>query len=573
MRQQVQLLVRKFSLADLLLIVTVLALLYGLVHLGAGIAQPLEVGSKISLDPCNLPYYAGRSLLRMFIAMTASIVFSIVYGYWAAYSRKAERVLIPLLDILQSVPVLGFLSVTITGLVALFPHSMVGAEMASIFAVFTAQAWNITYGFYQSLRTIPRELRDAAAIFRLNWWHRLWQLELPFATISLVYNAMMSFAGSWFFLSASEAISVLNRNIYLPGLGSYLAMAITEKNTVALLYSILTMALTIILVDQLFWRPVVAWSQRFKLEQTKDRETSPPWLVRILRRSDLVRTFGEQVLEPLKRNLVIGGGRLAAPPLQPTRPGFKQQLLKILGWAALLLLVGYSVFYGYRGVILVAQLGREGFLHLIQLGFYSLLRVTVAVVLGTLIMLPLGVYLGWHPERARRWQPLITFVASFPANMLFPFFTILFLRWHVNQNWGAIPLMMLGTQWYILFNVIAGVSSLPNDLKEATVLVGAKGWKKWRYFILPGIFPFLVTGGITAAGGAWNATIVAEVVSWGNHTLQASGLGAYITNATEAGNWPAIVGGIVVMSLYVVVVNRLFWRKLYHLAEIKYHVE
>ncbi|RDV84015.1 ABC transporter permease [Ammonifex thiophilus] len=572
MRQPVELLARRFSLVDVAVILTVVALLYTLIHLGAGMAEPLHMGAKIDLNPVNLPYYVGRSLLRMFIALTASLVFSIVYGYWAAYSRRAEKILIPLLDILQSVPVLGFLSATITGLVALFPNSMLGAELASIFAVFTAQAWNITYGFYQSLRTIPRELRDAAAVFRLNWWHRLWQLELPFSVISLVYNAMMSFAGSWFFLSASEAITVLNRQIYLPGLGSYLATAIMHKDIKALILSIITMAVTIVLVDQFFWRPVAIWSQRFKLEQTKE-QTESHWLLKVLQRSSLVRAFGNRVLEPMQRRLITSGGRLVAGTAESGLGAGIKRIVHLLGIFLLLLLAGYTAYYGYRGILLIAQLGFEGVLNLFRLGFYSLLRVVVAVALGTLIMLPLGVYLGWDAERARRWQPFITFAASFPANMLFPFFTILFLRLHISQEWGAIPLMMLGTQWYILFNVIAGVSSLPNDLKEAAAVLGIKGWKRWRYFILPGIFPFLVTGGITAAGGAWNATIVAEVVSWGDHTLQATGLGAYITNATEAGNWPAIIGGIIVMSLYVVAINRLFWRRLYHLAEVKYHVE
>ncbi|ACX52231.1 binding-protein-dependent transport systems inner membrane component [Ammonifex degensii KC4] len=572
MRQPVELVARRFSFIDVAVILTVLALLYTLIHLGAGMAEPLRMGAKIDLNPIHLPYYVGRSLLRMFIALIASLIFAIVYGYWAAYSLRAEKILIPFLDILQSVPVLGFLSATITGLVALFPNSMLGAELASIFAVFTAQAWNITYGFYQSLRTIPRELRDAAAIFRLNWWHRLWQLELPFSAIPLVYNAMMSFAGSWFFLSASEAITVLNRQIYLPGLGSYLATAIMHKDMKALILSIITMAVTIVLVDQLFWRPVAIWSQRFKLEQTKEQMESH-WLLKMLQRSSLVRAFGSRVLEPMQRRFIISGGRLVAGTAESSLGAGIKRIVHLLGVFLLLLLIGYTAYYGYRGVLLIAQLGLEGILDLFRLGFYSFLRVVAAVALGTLIMLPLGVYLGWNAERARRWQPFITFVASFPANMLFPFFTILFLRLHISQEWGAIPLMMLGTQWYILFNVIAGVSSLPNDLKEAAAVLGVKGWKRWRYFILPGIFPFLVTGGITAAGGAWNATIVAEVVSWGDHTLQATGLGAYITNATEAGNWPAIMGGIITMSLYVVAINRLFWRRLYHLAEVKYHVE
>ncbi|MGQ9511736.1 ABC transporter permease [Thermodesulfitimonas sp.] len=555
------------------MVLSIFALLYGFIQIGAGMTGPLRLETPLNPNPSHLPYYIGRSLLRMFIALCASLLFSFMYGYWAAYSQRAEKVLIPLLDILQAVPVLGFLSASLTGLVKLFPSTMIGPELASIFAIFTAQAWNITFEFYQSLRTVPRELREAAAIFRLSWWHRFWQVELPFSAIPLAYNAMMSFAGGWFFLSASEAISVLNRQIYLPGIGSYMAAAILHKDVTALVWAILAMAVTIVLVDQLFWQPIVAWTRRFKMEHTGDQPEPLPWILKVLQRSMLLQALKCRVLAPLQYQMLKVGGKLALATNELEDGRAKRRLLSFLGVLLLVFLIFFSIFYGYRGLLLVSKLGLGGIADLLWLGLFTFLRVMAAVILGILIMLPLGVYLGWAPDRARRWQPFITFAASFPANMFFPFFCLLFLRLRVSQEWGAIPLMMLGTQWYILFNVIAGVNSLPHDLKEAAAVLGLKGWKLWRYFVLPGIFPFLVTGGITAAGGAWNASIIAEVVTWGHHTLQATGLGAYITAATQKGSWSAIIGGIMVMSLYVVAINRLFWRQLYLLAQAKYHIE
>lgn len=556
---------------DVLVLIAIIGLFYLLVHLGREMGAPLEkaLGPGLSLDPIHLPYYAGRSLLRMIIALVLSFIFTVVYGYVAAYVPGADKILIPLLDVLQSVPVLGFLSVSLTGLMALFPGSMLGVELASIFAIFTSQVWNMTFSFYYSLRSIPRDLREAGAVYGLNWWRRLTVVELPFAAIPLVWNAMMSFGGGWFFLAASEAISVLGQDIRLPGIGSYMATAIGEGNMPALFYALFTMAVLIILVDQVFWRPLVAWSQRFKLEETAGGDRPTSWLLEILRRSLVLSWLGEHVLRPLEEGLE----RVLAPPraetLRPKRDSSYRRARWIAPAAAGFVFL-FLLPYAQSGLALIAALGPAELLHVVVLGFYTLLRTSAAVLLGALWTVPVGVAIGLNPRLNQIAQPVTQIAASFPANMLFPFFGLLYLRYGLSFELGAIPLMMLGTQWYILFNVIAGASGLPSDLKEAAVILGLSRWEKWRVLILPGILRALVTGGVTAAGGAWNASIVAEVLDLEGRELVASGLGAYITLATRAGNWGQIIWGILVMSLFVVTVNRLFWRRLYRLVEEKY---
>ncbi|MDK2784561.1 MAG: NitT/TauT family transport system permease protein [Bacillota bacterium] len=556
---------------DLFVLIAIVGLFYLLVHLGREMGAPLNeaLGPSLSLEPIYLPYYAARSLLRMIIALVLSFIFTVVYGYIAAYVPGADKILIPLLDVLQSVPVLGFLSVSLTGFMALFPGSMLGVELASIFAIFTSQVWNMTFSFYYSLRSIPRDLREASAVYGLNWWRRLTGVELPFAAIPLVWNTMMSFGGGWFFLAASEAISVLGQDIRLPGLGSYLATAIGEGNMPALFYALFTMAVLIVLVDQVFWRPLVAWSQRFKLEETAGGDRPTSWLLEILRRSLVLNWLGEHVLRPLEEGLE----RLLAPPRAGVYrskrvPSYRWAKWIVPGAAGLLFL--FLLPYARTGLALIASLGPAELLHVVVLGFYTLLRTSAAVLLGALWTVPVGVAIGLNPRLNQIAQPLTQIAASFPANMLFPFFGLLYLRYGLSFELGAIPLMMLGTQWYILFNVIAGASALPSDLKEAAVILKLSRWDTWRVLILPGILRALVTGGVTAAGGAWNASIVAEVLDLKGRELIASGLGAYITQATRAGNWGQIIWGILVMSLFVVTVNRLFWRRLYRLAEEKY---
>lgn len=555
---------------DLCVLVAVTGLFYLLIHLGRQMGAPLAtaLGPGLSLDPRELPYYAARSLLRMVIALVLSFLFTVVYGYVAAYVPGADKILVPLLDVLQSVPVLGFLSVSLTGLMALFPGSTLGVELAAIFAIFTSQVWNMTFSFYYSLRSIPRDLKEASAVYGLNWWRRLTSVELPFAAIPLVWNAMMSFGGGWFFLAAIEAISVLGRDIRLPGIGSYLATATSEGNTPALFYALLTMAGLIVLVDQVFWRPLVAWSQRFKLEETAGGERPRSWLLEVLRRSLILDRLGEHVLRPLEEGLE----RLLAPPQTRAHPKpvpprrWARWIIPLAAGLVFLVLLPYA----RAGVVLIARLGAAELWYVVVLGFYTLLRTSAAVLLGALWAVPVGVAIGLNPRLNQVAQPLTQLAASFPANMLFPFFGLLYVRYGLSFELGAVPLMMLGTQWYILFNVIAGASGLPADLKEAAVILKLSRWETWRVLILPGILRALVTGGVTAAGGAWNASIVAEILDLKGHELTASGLGAYITQATRAGNWGQIIWGILVMSLFVVTVNRLFWRRLYQVAEEKY---
>ncbi len=556
------------GLADVAVILGTLALLYLLARVGAGTIvrfAPPRIVPGVSLDPANLPYYAARSTLRMFVALGCSLLFTLVYGYAAAHSRKAERVFIPLLDILQSVPVLGFLSVTVTGFVALFPGSLLGLEAASIFAIFTSQAWNMTFAFYQSLRTLPRELDEAATLYRLPRWQRFTRLEVPAAVIPLVWNGMMSFGGGWFFLAASEAISVLNQSYTLPGIGSYVATAVARQDLGALGPALVTMAVTIVLIDQFFWRPVVAWADKFRLEQSAAAEAPRSWLLTLLRTARLPRLVG-RAWTPVGE--AIDGALSHLGPVREARAAEKRddwgdRIYNAVLVVVIVVLLALGVLYIVRQV----GLGEVG--HAALLGLATFGRVLVLLVFSTLVWVPIGVAIGFHPRLARLAQPVVQLLASFPANFLFPFATIAFIRLGLSLNWGGILLMALGAQWYILFNTIAGAQGIPNDLREMADDLGLRGWLRWRALIIPGIFPAWVTGGITAAGGAWNASIISEVVSWGHTTLTATGLGAYIAQATGTGDWPRITLGVGMMSLYVVGLNRLFWRRLYALAETR----
>ncbi|NLG87064.1 MAG: ABC transporter permease subunit [Firmicutes bacterium] len=562
------------SWIDAVVLLAIVGLFYTILRLGQSMDAPLAaaIGSNLSLAPQKLPYYALRSLFRMTIALVLSFVFTLVYGYVAAYVPGADRILIPVLDILQSVPVLGFLSVTLTGLMSLFPGSTLGVELASIFAIFTSQVWNMTFSFYYSLQGIPRDLKEAAAVYKLNWWQRLTRLELPFAAIPLVWNSMMSFGGGWFFLAASEAITVLGQDIRLPGIGSYMSTAISEGNMPALLYSLLTMVILIVLVDQLFWRPLVAWSERFKLGDTGEDTQPTSWLLELLRRSMLLEWLNHHIVKPLHERIdqllstPRRGADISAASQQNPSTRWHQYIVPFLAGALFMALLPHI----HTGILLIANLGTQEIIRVVILGFYTLLRTSAAVLLGALWTVPVGVAIGLNPRLNRIAQPVTQIAASFPANMLFPFFGMLYLRYNLNFELGAIPLMMLGTQWYILFNVIAGASSLPKDLREVAAVLGLSRREKWRVLILPGILRDLVTGGVTAAGGAWNASIVAEILELKGQVLTAHGLGAYITVATQNGHWGAIIWGIVVMSLFVVTVNRFFWRRLYQLAEQKY---
>ena len=561
-----------FGLADVAVILGTLVLLAVIARVGVGALDvfhpPLQV-PRIDLDPRNLPYYAGRSTLRMFVALFFSTLFTLVYGYIAANSRRAERVMIPLLDVLQSVPVLGFLAITVTGFIALFPGSLLGLEAASVFAIFTSQVWNMTFSFYQSLRTVPQELHEAATLYQLSRWQRFVKLEVPSAMIGLLWNGMMSFGGGWFFVAESEAISVLNQEYTLPGIGSYVAGAIAAENLPALGWAVVTMAVVIVLVDQLFWRPLIAWADKFRMEQSASAEAPESWVYDLIQAARLPRLLG-QVFLPVREGVNQFLSRLTrmVPPPEMA-PEVNPQQDRIYN-AFLLLLIGVLLAWGLHFVTTEVGLAEVGVVF--GLGLLTLGRVLILLAVATVIWTPIGVAIGFQPRLARLLQPVVQFLASFPANFIFPFATLFFIRTGISLDWGSIFLMALGSQWYILFNSIAGAQSIPTDLREMCADVGLTGWQKWRKLIIPGIFSAWVTGGVTASGGAWNASIVSEVVSWGDRTLKATGLGAYITEATVQGDWARITLGIGMMSLFVVGVNRLFWRRLYALAEHKYHL-
>ncbi|HVV95282.1 MAG TPA: ABC transporter permease subunit [Hyphomicrobiales bacterium] len=526
--------------------------------------------SPVSLDPARLPEYALRTTMRMLAAMVASLVFTFLYGTLAAKSRRAEMVLIPLLDILQSVPVLGFLSFTVVGFMALVPGSVFGVELAAIFAIFTSQAWNMTFSFYQSLKTVPDDLDEAARSLRLSAWQRFWRLDVPFSMPGLVWNAMMSMSGGWFFVVASEAISVGNTTIALPGIGSYVALAIERRDLVAVGWAVAAMLAVILVYDQLLFRPLVAWSDKFRAEQSAGQGAPRSWVLDIVRRTRLFRI----VLAPAGAILAsVPAQRLRVPTRRPWRTGeaWRSAWADRL-WLALVVLVSaYAVWL--IGSFVATRLAWSEVAAAVGLGVLTMLRVVVLMVLATVVWVPVGVWIGLRPRMAERAQPVAQFLAAFPANIVFPFAVVVIARFGLSPDIWLSPLMVLGTQWYILFNVIAGASAFPNDLREAAANFHIHGWSWWRRVILPGIFPYYVTGAITASGGSWNASIVAEIASWGPTTLKAHGLRAYIAEATAAGDYPRIVLGIAVMSLFVILFNRLFWRPLYAFAGRRLHLD
>jgi len=559
-----------FGLIDVAVLVVVLVGLYAIVRVGRGMAvsfAPTGVTS-ISTDPEHLPYYAARSLLRMFAALGLSVLFTLSYGYLAARSRRWEKVLIPALDILQSVPVLAFLTVVVTGFIALFPGSSLGLELASIFAIFTSQVWNMTFSFYYSVRSLPRELDEASRMLRLTRWQRYWKIEVPYSTVGLVWNGMMSFGGGWFFLAASEAISVLNKNYALPGIGSYVAAAVDAGDLGKVGLAIVTMVVMVVAVNVLFWRPLTAWAERYKLEESEAAERQRSLVLELLHRSSWPRTAGRArraLAEPLGRAMAVLG-RDGTTPLVASSSVARRR-----GDAAFAVLVGVPIAYGlYRMASYLGTDGAREFAEAMGLGAITFARVIVLIVVSTLVWVPIGVWIGFNPRAARLAQPVVQVLASFPANFLFPFATLAFIHFGISLDVGGILLMSLGAQWYILFNTIAGAMAVPTDLREAAALAGLRGRQLWRRLIIPGILPAYVTGGITASGGAWNASIVSEIVTYGGTTLTATGLGAYIAKASEIGDFHQILPGLAAMSIYVVALNRLFWRRLYRLAETRY---
>lgn len=556
-----------FTAADLPVALVVFALLVALVHLGRSMTAPaVHEALEIRLDLAHLPYYAFRSVARMFIAFSWTLIFTFAYGSLAAHSPRAERVLMPLLDILQSVPVLGFLSVTLTGFMALFPGSLLGMELASIFAIFTSQAWNMAYSFFQSVRAVPRDLNEAALVMRLTPFQRFARLEVPYAMNGLVWNAMVSFGGGWFFLAASEAITVLGRDIRLPGIGSYLATAVEAGDFGHIGLAIASMLVVIVLLDLLFFRPLLAWARRFGPGSALDEVEST--VLTAIERSRIVEALGDRVIRPAASFLVNDLPVLAQRARRRAVGSFRGRWWGVGGWA-IAACAGFLVLrWGFAGAVdLAGQVTLGQTLGYLVDGVFTLSRVFACVALASLIWVPVGTAIGLRPALARRLRPIIQLGAAFPANLVYPMLTWIFIRYDVHLGLGSVFLMVIGSQWYILFNVVVGALSIPEDLKEVGRVMRFTRWQRFRHIVLPVILPFWVTGAITAAGGAWNASIVAEVATLGERTLTCRGLGAAMTEATLRGDWPGIILTIVIMSAFVVATNRLLWRRLYVYAE------
>jgi NitT/TauT family transport system permease protein len=554
---------------DVLAFIVVIGLVVFLGETSRGLFAPLtqlEV-SPVSLDPRHLPEYAARTTFRMFAALALSLLFTLTYATWAAKSERAGRLLVPILDILQSVPILGFISITVVFFMSLAPGRVLGAEFAAIFAIFTSQAWNMAFSFYQSLRTVPIELTEAAESFRLSPWMRFWQLEVPFGMPALIWNMMMSMSGGWFFVVASESISVGHTTVTLPGIGSYIALAIEQKNLTAIGWAIATMLIVILLYDQLVFRPLVAFSDRFRVEQEPGARVPESWALTMMRRSRVIQaaTLAFHTAVMLTSRAVKRRDTVPTQGWSPRKRSFD--------WLWVLLIVA-AVVAGlwHIVVVLIKNTSLREALQVCGLALLTMLRVFTLIALASLIWVPIGVWVGMRPRAAQIVQPIAQFMAAFPANLLFPIAVFGIVRWKLNPDIYLSPLMILGTQWYILFNVIAGASSIPAEMRYAAENFRVKGWLWWRKVALPAILPFYVTGAITASGGSWNAAIVAELATWGDTQVQARGLGSYIAEATTAGDFHRIVLGIGTMSLFVVVINRLFWRPLYYYAERKYRM-
>ncbi len=582
-------------LADALVVAVLVTVAYGIVVAASHWVAPRAPETAIDLSPTMLPYYAGLSTLRMALAYLLSLVFTIIFARIAARSRPAERVMIPALDILQSIPILSFLPGVVLALSALFPHSNVGLELAAVLLIFTSQAWNMTFSFYHSLLVIPKDMREAATVYQLNSWRRFTRMELPFGMIPLVWNSMMSWAGGWFFLMAAEQFSLNGVSFALPGLGSYLQEAANEGDIGALALGLLTLVIVIILLDQFLWRPLIAWSDRFKIEQTTSGTAPDSWVLRWLRRSDLIAWMFERLIHPgeewLDRTLArmlptsapvrmaLGStraeldGGMSASARGASAFNWGRLFRRIALLAFLAVVAGVSLWGAVSAALLLTQVTPNEWGDIGVSALATLARTTLALALGVAWTVPVGVAIGLNPRLAQRAQPIIQVVASIPATALFPALLLLLLGLPGGLNIAAVALMLLGTQWYVLFNVIAGAMAIPDDLRQAAVIYKLRGWRLWRSLILPAIFPYLVTGMITATGGAWNASVVSEYVSFNGQTYTAVGLGALIAGSASESNFALLLAATLAMALVVVMLNRLVWRRMLGLAERRYHLD
>ncbi|WP_306591654.1 ABC transporter permease subunit [Geothrix sp. 21YS21S-4] len=552
---------------DLLVLLTGCAILYGLVVMGrqwTGVHRPLV---EISLSPWALPKYTFFSMMRGLVAYAISLAFTLVYAFWAAKDRRAEKLLIPLLDILQSIPVLGFMPGLVLALVALFPHSNLGLELAAVVMIFTGQAWNMTFSLYHSLKSVPQDMQEAGTVYGFNWWQRFRWIELPYGTTGLVWNSMMSMAGGWFFLMITEAFKLGDKDFRLPGLGSYMSVAVEQGNGRAMVYAILAMVLMIVFLDQVLWRPVVVWAQRFRVEESGQAEPPRSWLLKLIRRSRLIRW-----LEVRRAHLTRGSSRRLQSPQRRVERRMSPRLRggQWLSNLALAILLILSIFAAARLLGFLQTIPGPRWWDLIKAGALTLTRVLVSTVIGTLWAVPAGLAIGLSPRLSRLLQPVVQVAASFPAPMLFPAVIAGLATLGVGLNYGCVLLMLLGTQWYILFNVIAGAMAIPGDLREAATSFRLSRWHRMKALYLPAIFPYLVTGWVTAAGGAWNASIVAEYAEVKGQVLSTWGLGSTVSAAAYHKDLPVLAAGVMLMSTLVVVFNRLVWKPCYKLASTRY---
>ncbi len=557
---------------DLVAFILVLGMLAAFVWGAKQMTAPYQVGQALplSLNPHQLPKYALFTTLRLFTAMAFSLLFTFTIGTLAAKNKRAENIIIPCIDILQSVPVIGLLSITVVGFIALFHGSRLGPEAAAIFAVFTAQVWNITLSFYQSLRSVPIELKEAADMFYLSAWQRFWRVEVPFSIPGLLWNMMLSMSGSWIFLIASESISVNNQTIVLPGVGSYLGLAISHSSLSGVIYTILTMLIVILLYDQLFFRPLLNWSKKFTFEQVSQEYFPRSWVTTLLQRTYVLKycSYFFQKLNKLFVNLTF---LKRSQTIRKSKNIRFEAAFNIIWYMSIMAITLAAILLLTKFIF--RHITFPELRHVLFLGSVTTLRVVVVTLICSIVWVPIGVLIGLNNRAAQIVQPIAQFLAAFPTNVLFPIVVILILKYQLNVNVWTTPLMLLGTQWYILFNVVAGASALPEDLRQVTANFGVKGWQWWKSFILPGIFPFWITGTITAVGNCWNTSIIAEVVSWGSTTLTATGLGAYIVKYTSSGDFPRVVLGMATMSAIVLIMTYLIWRPLYNVAHSHYTLD
>ncbi len=562
---------RKFGFLDIIIFLAIAAVLY--LAISPGIRGNVSTsGIQVSTDIRNLPMYVLKSVGRMTGAYILSLIFTLVYGYIAAHNERAEKIMVPVLDILQSIPVLSFLPAVVLGLIALFPNNNVGLELSCIILIFTGQAWNMTFSFYHSIKILPKDLKEASSVFGLNKWQNFKKLEVPFSIIGLVWNSMMSWAGGWFFLMACEMFTLKDKDFRLPGIGSFLQTAANEGNTRALIWGIASLILVIVLLDLLFWKPVTVWADKFKIELTESGEAPRSFVLTLLRRSVIVEFLLEKIFEPFaeKINNFIDKFVVKLSDREETKGkgiGFTVK------WIFRILICGLLLYSGFNAFKLLMQLSKDEWERILPAVGYSFLRVIAAQIIALIWTVPVGVAIGMNKKIANILQPIIQVVASIPATALFPVILVFFMNELGGLNVASVLLMLMGTQWYILFNVIAGAMAIPEDLKAAAKTFGVTGWKKWKILILPSIFPYLLTGMVTATGGCWNASIVSEYVNFGGKTVSTIGLGALISEATEKGNYPLLLIGTLVMCIVVVGVNKTLWKRLYTLSEEKFKIE